>query len=98
MPQAREHPEVVGAYLLKKLEQGALLGPFEPASVHISNFGVIPKNHQPGKWRLIIDISSPSGYSVNDGIPPELCSLTYLRLEQVVQCVIELGSGARMTI
>ena len=28
------------------------------ASIHISRFGVIPKPHQPGKWRLITDLSS----------------------------------------
>ena len=36
----------------------------------ISPFGVIPKGHTPGKWRLIVDLSSPKGGSVNDGIPP----------------------------
>ena len=35
--------------------------------VHISPFGVIPKS-EPGKWRLIVDLSSPCGNSVNDGI------------------------------
>ena len=81
MTQAREHPEVVSAYLLKELERGSLLGPFEPAvvpQVHVSKFGVIPKNHQPGKWRLIVDLSSPAGKSVNNGIPSDLCSLTYM--------------------
>jgi hypothetical protein len=99
MAQAREHPEVVEAYLLKELERGALLGPFEPTAVphvHISKFGVIPKNHQPGKWRLIVDLSSPASKSVNDGIPSDLCSLTYMRLEQVVLRVLELGVGAKM--
>ena len=34
----------------------------------MSRFGVISKPHQPGKWRLITDLSSPKGASVNDGI------------------------------
>ena len=41
-----------------------------------SPFGVIPKKHKPGKWRLIVDLSSPKHFSVNDGIAKELCSLT----------------------
>ena len=32
-------------------------------------FGVVPKNNQPGKWHLILDLSSPDGHSVNDSIP-----------------------------
>ena len=45
---------------------------------HVSRFGVIPKNHQPDIWRLIIDLSHPKGYSVNDGIPKDLCSMSYI--------------------
>ena len=44
------------------------------SEIHYSRFGVIPKNHQPDKWRLIIDLSHPKNYSVNDGIPKDLCS------------------------
>lgn len=36
--------------------------------VHTSRIGVIPKKHQPGKFRLIVDLSSPRGKSVNDRI------------------------------
>lgn len=43
----------------------------------MSRFGVIPKSHQPGKWRLIVDLSYPEGKSVNDGIDPNLMSLNY---------------------
>ena len=25
--------------------------------IHVNRFGVIPKSHQPGKWRLIVDLS-----------------------------------------
>ena len=45
--------------------------------IHISKLGVIPKKHHAGKWRLIVDLSSPAGASVNDFIDPSLCSLTY---------------------
>ena len=34
--------------------------------VHSSPIGLIPKPHQPGKWRLIMDLYSPPGSSVND--------------------------------
>ena len=28
--------------------------------------GVIPKQNRPNNWRLIVDLSSPEGHSVND--------------------------------
>jgi hypothetical protein len=40
------------------------------SEVHVSLFGVIPKS-EPGKWYLIVDLSSPCGNSVNDGINKE---------------------------
>jgi len=44
----------------------------------VSSFGVIPKWGQVGKWRLIVDLSSPTGSSVNDGINPEEFTLHYV--------------------
>ena len=49
-------------------------GPFPSSllpNLQISSFGVIPKRGQPGKWRLIVDLSSPEGSSINDGIDPQ---------------------------
>ena len=43
--------------------------------------GEIPKPHQPGKWRIIVDLSYPKGVSVNDGISQELCSLAYASID-----------------
>ena len=45
--------------------------PSSSIPIHASSFGVIPKRHQPGKWRLILDLSRPRGSSVNDGISRE---------------------------
>ena len=99
MRSATEHPDIVQKYLCEEMQEGRVAGPFQPGEVtglHISRFGVIPKRHQTGKWRLIIDLSHPEGNSVNDGIPPDLCSLSYSKVDQVVQGVLELGKGAEM--
>ena len=64
IPLAYEHPEVVSQYLPKECKTGHTLGPFLGAPIpgmHFSSFGVIPKRHQPGKWRHISDLSSPPG-------------------------------------
>ena len=95
IPSADQHPEVISAYIDKEKAAGTLLGPFavddlEPP-VQISRFGVIPKGHTQGKWRLILDLSHPEGASVNDGISPDHCSIKYLKIEEVAQAL--LGSG-----
>ena len=67
-----------------------------PKGTQTSPFGVIPKSGQPGRWRLIVDLSSPEGRSVNGGIEPELCSLHYLRLDEVVRQIALRGRGTRL--
>ena len=98
MGSARLHPEVITDYLRKELTLGRLLGPFPGSLVlpnlHINRFGVIPKGHNTGKWRLITDLSFPPGQSVNDGIDPALCSLAYTTVDQVAEVVMRLGTAA----
>ena len=70
MKSASEHKDVVEQYLGMEREAKRVLGPLKPSDfpyVQESPFGVIPKS-EPGKWRLILDLSSPQGNSVNDGI------------------------------
>ena len=64
MASALLNPQVIDNYLQSEVQSGRVAGPFSqpPLSVlHVSRFGVIPKCHQPGKWRLILDLSSPAG-------------------------------------
>ena len=65
--------------------------------LHISRFGVIPKRSQPGKWRLIVDLSAPDEHSVNAGIPTELCSLRYPSLDAAARLIMTQGRGALMS-
>ena len=53
---------------------------------------MIPKKHQPGKWRLILDLSSPLG-SVNDGILKEPFSVQYMRVDDVISGIMSFGQG-----
>lgn len=98
MPSTHEHPEVIDKYIQKELNLGRIAGPFEKGDlqppVHINRFGIIPKKHQEGKYRLIVDMSYPDGGSINDGIDPDLCSLTYLKLDEVVHAIGRKGKGA----
>ena len=64
--------------------------------VQINRCGVIPKRHQPGKWRLIVNLSFPKGHSVTDGVEPELCSLSDTSVDRAVQRILTRGAGARL--
>ena len=66
------------------------------APLHTSRFGVIPKGHQSGKWRLIVNLSAPKWASVNDGIRPELCSLHSASVDDAAEVVLRLGQGCVM--
>ena len=75
---AYQHPRVVDAYLANEVRLGHVMGLFSSPPIqnlHISSFGVIPKKGQPGKWRLTVDLSSPLGHSLNDGIDPDSSSI-----------------------
>ena len=96
MQSAVLQPDVVDKYLAKEVRLGRVVGPLEPGShprVQINRFGLVPKNHQPGKWRLIVDLSHPKGASVNDGVEPELCSMKYTSVDEAVKKVLILGAG-----
>ena len=91
---ARSHANVVDEYLKTEIELTRVAGPFPPEAIHnghISRFGVIPKHHQPNKWRLIVDLSYPTGHSVNDGISSPLCSLRYVTVDDAVHQIFNLG-------
>ena len=101
MRSAAEHATIVSDYLRQELEQGFVLGPFNTQGfssvvIQTSRIGVILKKHTQGKWRLIVDLSSLDGASVNDGIDPALCSLSYARVEWVAEKVTELGPGTQL--
>ena len=98
MLSAVQHPQLVRDYLKEELAQNRVVQFPKPAAeqlgVHCSPIGVIPKKHQPNKWRLIVDLSSPNGASVNDGIDKEIYSLSYTSVDAVVEKILELGRGA----
>ena len=96
---AYQHSSVIDTYLANEVRLGRVAGPFDTPPVqdlHISSFGVIPKKGQPDKWRLIVDLSSPLGHSVNDGIDPESWHLQYIKMDDIIKMVSKFGPGALM--
>lgn len=88
---------VVEQYLAREVSLGRVAGPFLSSPfaspLHLSRFGVIPKRGRPGKWRLIVDLSHPQGGSVNDGIDGDDFSLTYSRVDDAIDFIMQEGRG-----
>ena len=66
---ATDHPEDILAYLKEELEDKTILGPFKdpPIGIHISPFMTREKPGAKNR-RVIVDLSWPSGTSVNAGV------------------------------
>ena len=93
---AVEHQSVVDSYIEKELLLERMVYITDPSTlpwVYTSPFGVIPKKHRPGKWRLIVDLSAPDGHSVNDFIEKDLSTLSYISIDNIAQVVLQLGRG-----
>ena len=87
------NPSVVDKYIESELSTGRLAHPIV-LTARRNPIGIIPKPLQPGKFRLIVDLSSPLGGSVNDGIDRNLCSLQYTSVDQAARLVAACGRGA----
>ena len=95
------NPLAVSSYLSEEVARGRLkvVSTLHPLrEVHTSPIGIIPKANQPGKFRLIVDLSSPQGGSVNDGISPDLCSLSYSSVSRAAAMVRACGKGAKLDL
>lgn len=45
---------------------------------------------------MIVDLSSPLHHSVNDSIPQELTSLSYAKVDDAVDIILQLGPGTEL--
>ena len=96
MASTRQDSNLVSSYLDEERSLGRVIGPLDIEAfpiVQCSPMGLVPKGSS-GKWRLIVDLSSPEGSSVNDGIDPTLCSLEYVTVDVVAKVAVQLGKGA----
>ena len=95
MFSAEEQAEVIDKYPWEELaaNQVVRVCDADVGLIHCSPFGVIPKQSRPNKWRLIVDLSSSEGHSVNDGISRDLSSLSYVSVDDVVAGIVQQGKG-----
>ena len=91
-----DKPEAVTEYLQREMLLGRMWKiplTILPRGVHISPMGMIPKRSKPEKWRLIVDLSSPHGKRINDGIDTDRSSLSYACVDHLVAWVVSTGRG-----
>ena len=65
--------------------------PFHP--FRVSPLAVVPK-HESGQFRIIHNLSFPAGSSLNDSIPKHMGSVSYARLDDAIDSILQLGTGA----
>ena len=98
LPSAAANPQAVTSLLQTDIEMGRLIAIEQPAAatdeVRCNPIGVIPKSHQPGKFRLIVNLSAPPGASVNDAISANLSTLHYIKVSQAAALIAKCGPGA----
>ena len=101
MKSAYEHQQVVQEYLdrevlLHRMFQFQTDEAQSLPGLQLNPLGVIPKRGRAGKWRLIVDLSSPEGRSVNEGISSENCSISYTSVDEAVRMIRQLGRGTQL--
>ena len=93
---AAQNSDVVSLNLQKEVALGRLAGPYP--SPPLSKFqchpvGVVPKKHSP-EWRTIYHLSFLQGTSINDHIPKDPYSRSYVRVDDAICILQSLGRGA----
>ena len=72
--------------IVKELNRGHTKGPFPVppfSTYHLSPLGGVPKPD--GTIRVILDLSSPRGSSINDGISKEAHTVKYAKFDEAVE-------------
>ena len=98
-PSSDNNLSIIANYLREEDRIGRLVGSlahyFTQLVAHTSPTGLIPKPHS-DSWRLIVDLTSPWGSSVNAGISTESCSLQYVLVNDAVSIIRHVASHAEL--
>ena len=97
-PSALRNKQFVSLYLKSCCESGLTADPFSSPPfprMFVSGLGIVPKKN--GKLRVIHNLSSPDGSSVNDGISRGDFSPQYATVDMAVCHIMSLGRGSYLT-
>ena len=95
LPSAREHPQTISISprRLQKVESQ------DHSQFLLSQTSKLTKQESSPRNPCLengTDLSFPHGKSVNDGIDPDITTLTYIRVNDIAQKVATLGKGTNM--
>jgi len=95
-------PEIVDKLIESEVSKGFLEGPMDTLpfqTFRVSPIGVAIGKYS-GKPRIIVDLSSPhedsEHQSVNDMIDKDMCSLSYVRIDDAINIIKQLGKNTTM--
>jgi hypothetical protein len=97
-PLSPEITPSISLFLAEQVSKGYMVGPLHPEhgqNVITSQVAVVPKN-PPGKFRVIVDLSSPPGCSVHDAIHCEFTHIAYVSIDDVTLLMYSLGKHCLM--
>lgn len=83
-------PGVIDCYIEQELSLGRMLSEQTPPHTHINRMGLAPKGQN------TTNLSHSQGASVNDGVDPSLCSLSYKTVDDVARRISTMGRGTLM--
>ena len=84
--------------IVKELERKHTAGPFvDPpfSPLHCSPIGAVMKDD--GTCRLIMDLSQPKGYSINEGINKDDFAVQYSHFDRATELVFKAGQGCLLS-
>ena len=84
--------------VVKEVQRGHTAGPFSSPPfpiTHCSPIGAVEKSDS--TCRLVVDLSQPTGHSINEFIPKEPFSVKYSKFDDAVRMVLEKGRGCYMS-
>ena len=100
---AVEYPKDIETYLTEEREFGSIVGPFLEHPIKNAHFSPFMTRFKPNSSnrRVIIDLSWPKGFSLNDGVEKNgymgsEFKLTFPTLDDLPQCLVKLGKGAHI--
>ena len=96
LKSAETNPAPISSNLITELKSNRMAGPFvEPPlpNFRTSPIGVVPKK-EPNKFRIITDLSSPRGASVNEFIPDCEARVQFENFDSAVNLVARLGKNS----
>ena len=98
LKSAELYKRVIEDSIIEELMRGRVAGPFAKPpfeNFRTSPIGVVPKK-ETGKFRVITDLSSPRGFSINDGILDAEASVEFNNFDSAVNIVADPGKGSLM--